>query len=59
MPAVVEVRRACDGPVEMGSVRDHLENRKECCVVVVGDSKVGKTALIHRFINDKFVEVGS
>ena len=37
----MEVRRACDGPVEMGSVRDHLENRKDCCVVVVGDSKVG------------------
>jgi len=40
----------------MGSVRDQLENRKECSVVVVGDCKVGKTALINRFIHDDFTE---
>lgn len=40
----------------MGSVRDQLENRKECSVVVVGDSKVGKTALINRFVHDDYTE---
>lgn len=29
----------------------------ECKVVLVGDSKCGKSALIHRFANDNFLRV--
>ena len=30
----------------------------KCTVVVVGDSRVGKTALIQRFVNKTFKQVG-
>jgi len=30
----------------------------ECKVVLVGDSRCGKTALVQRFVGDNFVEVG-
>ncbi len=42
----------------MGSVRHRLsEARHDCNVVLVGDVRVGKTALVNRFINNKFSEV--
>ena len=42
----------------MGSVRHRLaEVRHECNVVLVGDVRVGKSALVNRFINNKFSEV--
>ena len=42
----------------MGSVRHRLaEIRHECNVVLVGDVRVGKSALVNRFINNKFSEV--
>ena len=42
----------------MGSVRQRLtEARHDCNVVLVGDVRVGKSALISRFINNKFNEV--
>jgi GTPase SAR1 family protein len=31
----------------------------ECKVVLVGDSRCGKTALVQRFVDDNFVEVGT
>jgi len=31
----------------------------ECKVVLVGDSRCGKTALVQRFVGDNFVEVGT
>ena len=33
--------------------------RMECSVVVVGDAKIGKTALIRRLTKNEFTEVGS
>jgi GTPase SAR1 family protein len=43
---------------KMGSVRHRLaEARHDCNVVLIGDAKVGKSALINRFINNKFSEV--
>ena len=42
----------------MGSVRHRLTQvRHECNVVLVGDVRVGKSALVNRFINNKFNEV--
>lgn len=43
----------------MGSVRHRLaEARQDCCnVVLVGDVRVGKTALVNRFIQNRFTEV--
>ena len=32
--------------------------RMECSVVVVGDAKIGKTALIRRLTQNEFAEVG-
>ena len=44
--------------LRMGSVRHRLsEPRHDCNVVLVGDCRVGKSALVNRFINNKFVEV--
>lgn len=41
----------------MGSVRQRLsEARHDCNVVLVGDVRVGKSALVNRFINNKFSE---
>jgi len=41
----------------MGSVRHRLsEFRQDCNVVLVGDVRVGKSALVNRFINNKFSE---
>ena len=43
---------------KMGSVRHRLsEVRHDCNVVLVGDVRVGKSALVNRFINNKFAEV--
>ena len=33
------------------------EFRQDCNVVLVGDVRVGKSALVNRFINNKFSEV--
>ena len=33
--------------------------RMECSVVVVGDAKIGKTALIRRLTKNEFTEVGT
>ena len=42
----------------MGSVRHRLsEARHDCNVVLVGDVRVGKSALVNRWINNKFTEV--
>jgi GTPase SAR1 family protein len=42
----------------MGSVRHRLsEARHDCNVVLIGDARVGKTALVNRFIHNKFSEV--
>ena len=42
----------------MGSVRHRLaEARQDCNVVLVGDVRVGKSALVNRFMNNKFNEV--
>ena len=42
----------------MGSVRQRLtEARIDCNVVLVGDVRVGKSALVNRFLNNRFVEV--
>ena len=41
----------------MGSVRDHLYNRVECRVGLVGDRGVGKTALVNKFCGDEFIKV--
>ena len=34
-----------------------MEQRYDCNVVLVGDCKVGKTALANRFVSTKFSEV--
>ena len=34
-----------------------MEQRYDCNVVLVGDCKVGKTAIASRFVNTKFSEV--
>ena len=36
-----------------------LASRMRCAVVVVGDSRAGKSALIRRFVDGEFSEVGS
>ena len=43
----------------MGSVRHRLTEVRhaDCNVVLVGDVRVGKSALVNRFINNKFTEV--
>ena len=43
----------------MGSVKYRMAEarRNECNVVLVGDVRVGKSALVNRFINNKFTEV--
>ena len=44
--------------IRMGSVRQRLtEARIDCNVVLVGDVRVGKSALVNRFLNNRFVEV--
>jgi GTPase SAR1 family protein len=35
-----------------------MASRTECSVVVVGDARVGKTALIRRLTTEQFTEVG-
>eukprot|EP00093_Oithona_nana_P004500 04500.XXX_4285_356_1 [CDS] Oithona nana genome sequencing. len=41
----------------MGSVRQRLtEARMDCNVVLVGDVRVGKSALLNRFLNNRFAE---
>ena len=40
------------------SVRQRMaEVHLDCNVVLVGDSRVGKSALVSRFVNNKFTEV--
>ena len=34
-----------------------MASKTQCTVVVIGDTKTGKTALIQRLTNDKFIEV--
>ena len=36
-----------------------MASRMRCSVVVLGDSRAGKSALIRRFVEGKFSEVGS
>ena len=44
--------------VNMGSVRHRFDEvRHDCNVVLVGDVRVGKSALVNRFIHNKFQEV--
>ena len=35
-----------------------MASRMRCSVVVLGDSRAGKSALIRRFVEGKFSEVG-
>ena len=46
-----EIIRMCD------RLRGRVARPHELTVVTVGDSKVGKTALINRFCDDVFIEV--
>jgi GTPase SAR1 family protein len=34
-----------------------MASKTQCTVVVIGDTKTGKTALIQRLTHDKFIEV--
>ena len=34
-----------------------MASKAQCTVVIIGDTKTGKTALIQRLTNDKFLEV--
>ena len=44
----------------MGSVRHRFDEvRHDCNVVLVGDVRVGKSALVNRFIHNKFSEVSN
>ena len=43
----------------MGSIRMQQENSVRCRVGVVGDSGVGKTSLVTRFLGKEFDQVSS
>ena len=34
-----------------------MASKTQCTVVVIGDTRTGKTALIQRLLNDKYLEV--
>ena len=50
-------RANCNDPVVLRS--EMALARMECSVVVVGDAKIGKTALIRRLTKNEFTEVGT